>query len=135
MPTAHTSPHHATPLRCPYCGGHARLRSSAVVYRRTFGYVYLCEHYPRCDAYVGCHPGTTRPLGRLADAALRRWKRRAHAAFDPLWRSGRMTRRDAYRVLQHLMGLDETRAHIGQFDIDQCRLLIARLQRHAHSHL
>jgi hypothetical protein len=36
---------------------------------------------------VGCHKGTTKPLGRLADAELREWKKRAHAAFDPVWQA------------------------------------------------
>ena len=31
-------------------------------------------------AYVGVHKGTDKPLGRLANAELRYWKKRAHAA-------------------------------------------------------
>ncbi|WP_088258626.1 zinc-finger-containing protein [Fimbriiglobus ruber] len=33
--------------------------------------VLACERYPTCDAYVGCHPGTETPLGRLANKELR----------------------------------------------------------------
>lgn len=32
------------------------------------------------------------PLGRLANAELQRWRNTAHAMFDPLWKSGSMSR-------------------------------------------
>ncbi|WP_278247013.1 zinc-finger-containing protein [Agathobaculum desmolans] len=71
---------------CNYCGRKAELVDSKVIYGTSYGMMYLCR---RCNAYVGCHKGTDRPLGRLADAELRYWKKAAHAVFDPLWRQGR----------------------------------------------
>lgn len=69
---------------CPYCGNPSRLVDSIEVYgNRSYGMMYLCKCVPGW-AYVGCHKGTTVPLGRLADAELRAAKRAAHAAFDPL---------------------------------------------------
>jgi len=55
--------------------------------------IYLCRS---CDAYVGVHKGTDKPKGRLANAELREYKKKAHSAFDPLWRFGGMMRRQAY---------------------------------------
>ena len=69
---------------CPYCGSRARLVDSTAIYGRSYGMTWVCERYPSCGAYVGCHPGTTTPLGRLADKKLRAAKKAAHAAFDPL---------------------------------------------------
>jgi len=73
-------------VTCDYCGASAILTSGAVIYPgRTdlsAKQMYRCEP---CGAHVGCHPGTINPLGRLANAQLRRAKQDAHQAFDPLW--------------------------------------------------
>lgn len=112
---------------CPYCDGRSVLASSAEVYGgRDYGPIYLCRP---CDAYVGCHPGTTKPLGRLANAELRQWKQRAHAAFDPLWKRGSKQqrfkrRRDAYAWLANNMGLSGDACHIGMFNVTQCKQVV-----------
>lgn len=64
---------------------------------------YLCAP---CDAYVGCHQGTTNAPGRLANTELRAAKMAAHAAFDPLWQSGAKKRGAAYAWLATALGLD-----------------------------
>lgn len=108
---------------CDYCGKPAEYVDSAVVYHgHSFGMIYLCRS---CDAYVGVHAGTDRPKGRLANAELRLWKRRAHASFDPIWQSGRIPRRnDAYGWLAKQMGIPRAKTHIGMFDIPQCKQVI-----------
>jgi hypothetical protein len=75
---------------------------------------------------VGTHKNspTHAPLGRLANAELRRAKMAAHAAFDPWWKSGRMTRREAYQKLASLMSMDPKDAHIGMFDVEQCKTVV-----------
>lgn len=72
---------------------------------------------PSCAAYVGCHPGTMRALGAPSDAILRAAKIRAHAAFDPLWKTGRMKRGDAYALLADRLGIPRYRCHIGWMDL------------------
>ncbi|AJF08211.1 zinc-finger-containing protein [Geoalkalibacter subterraneus] len=114
-------------LDCPYCGKQSHLTSSREVYGgRDYGPIYLCRP---CDAYVGCHPGTTDPLGRLADKDLRKWKKKAHDAFDPLWKekarreecgNGR-ARRAGYRWLADQLGIAFDECHIGMFDIETCQ--------------
>ncbi len=107
---------------CPYCGGKAILRDSAVLYGRSYGNAWVCEYYPDdCDAYVGCHKNSDVPLGRLADAELRAAKKRAHAWFDPLWRGGGVGRSKAYRWLARQLGIPEADCHIGMFDVAQCK--------------
>ena len=51
---------------------------------------------------------------------------KAHKAFDKLFVGDEavMTKREAYEYLQYLMGLSEEQAHIGNFDIEQCKELI-----------
>ena len=109
---------------CPYCGVQADFVDSAVVYHGySYGMIYLC---PQCGAYVGTHKGTDRPLGRLANAELRKWKMAAHAAFDPLWQRGeyKHRRNDAYAWLAEKMGLPKEQTHIGMFDVAQCQKVI-----------
>lgn len=107
---------------CPYCNGNAELVDSAEIYNgRSYGMSYLCRP---CWAYVGCHKGTNKPLGRLADADLRHWKQRAHAAFDPMWKQGNYTRNKAYAWLAEQLGLTKDECHIGMFDIYMCQKVI-----------
>lgn len=84
-------------------------------------YFYLCSP---CDAYVGCHPGSTRPLGRLANAELRAAKVAAHAAFDPLWSGGQISRNAAYKWLAEQLGIERRYCHIGSFDVKQCERVV-----------
>ena len=116
------------PVICPYCKSKAKLADSEVIYGRSFGMVWLCTQWPKCNAYVGVHRATNEPLGRLADPMLREAKKKAHYAFDPLWKSGSMSRHEAYGLMAELMGIPREQAHIGMFDVQQCEDLIGRLQ-------
>lgn len=108
---------------CPYCHKAAQQAPSTAVYGagRDYGPVWLCRP---CEAWVGCHKGTPRPLGRLANKALREAKVRAHAAFDPLWKAGTMDRSAAYAWLADQLGIDRKDCHIGMFDLDQCSRVV-----------
>ena len=121
---------------CPYCSHSAQLVDSAEVYHgRSYGPIYLCRP---CQAWVGVHKGTTTPLGRLANQELRTWKRRAHAAFDPLWQKKLTIRRQqrgptykkhyargsGYRWLAEQLGIPRDDCHIGMFDVDVCKRVV-----------
>lgn len=118
---------------CPYCNQASARVTGADAYphrpdlkAKTF---YQCAP---CRAWVGCHPGTDKPLGRLADAELRAAKQAAHYAFDPLW--ARVMRRDsiskgeargrAYAWLAKELGIAPEDCHIGMFDPEQCRRVV-----------
>lgn len=73
-----------------------------------------------CGGYVGCHKGTNKPLGSPATEYLRRCRSDAHRAFDPLWQSGQLKRKQAYRMLAAFMEIEPWTCHIGWFDADQC---------------
>ena len=108
---------------CDYCGRRAEFVDSRIVYGMSRGKIYLCRN---CMAYVGIHKGTDKPLGRLANAELRRWKKAAHHAFDPLWKYGPFKghRDAAYGWLAQKMELPIERTHIGMFDVEQCKKAI-----------
>ena len=118
--------------KCRYCQQPAalvRAGSSSYPYGRDYGPMWVCAP---CGAWVGCHPGTEKPLGDLANAELRALKIRAHAAFDPLWK-GKMrrdqcsktkARRAGYKWLAQQLGIDVKKCHIGYMSIEECRRVI-----------
>lgn len=113
---------------CPYCGLRSELIDSAEVYHgRSYGLMYICRP---CNAYVGCHKGTYRALGRLANAELRQAKNQAHEAFDKLWKSKAMNRHQAYRWLSESLGVDPNFCHIGMFDVEQCQKVVTESKRY-----
>ena len=110
------------PTICRYCGGAVRLVSASKVYgpaaaarlgieRQSF---YQCQN---CNARVGCHPGSTRPLGNLANEALRMKRMETHHVFDSFWKERGMSRTQAYKWMAKKMRLSEELAHIGGFEI------------------
>ena len=73
---------------------------------------------------VGCHKGTNRPLGNVANEVLRLKRRETHQVFDALWKELGMSRTQAYKWLANRMELSERNAHIGGFEMDQCQQVI-----------
>ena len=112
-------------MDCPYCSQPAKLVTGQDIYphRRDLWAKKFWQCAP-CDAYVGCHQGGEIPLGRLANAELRAAKMRAHAAFDPLWKEGTMSRTEAYAWLSRTLGIPGKECHIGMFDVDRCRKVV-----------
>jgi hypothetical protein len=117
-------------VTCDYCGKHALLVPGTQIYPHRPDLARKHFWYCGCsDAYVGCHEGPeNRPLGRLANKELREWKKRAHAAFDPIWKSGRMRRREAYARLSKALELSPEQTHIGMFNVDYCKRVIQAVQ-------
>lgn len=106
---------------CPYCGRQTVYEDSAVVYGRSYGMMYHCRD---CNAYVGVHKRTNNALGRLANAELREWKIKAHNAFDPLWKTGIYTRKDAYKWLSKMLDIPVEYTHIGYFSVETCQRVV-----------
>ena len=135
-------------LSCVECGRQGVLTDGDRVYPhrpdlhdRSF---YVCP----CGARVGCHKGTTDPLGRPCGPATARARNAAHAAFDPLWKTKiaqgfkkREARGAGYLWLAREMGLAPPDCHISHFDRAQALQVVAivkawrdavRARRHNH---
>lgn len=110
---------------CPYCRSRSQLVYGNIIYpyRKDLHSLKFYQCAP-CDAYVGCHRNSGVPLGRLANAQLRTAKMSAHTAFDPIWKTGLMTRSGAYAWLAKMMRMNPEDCHIGMFDVDQCKLVV-----------
>lgn len=110
---------------CRYCGGEIKAVPAESVYgktakRRGLEGEYLCQ-CQNCGARVGCHKGTQKPLGKVANEILRLKRIEAHRVFDGYWKSQRMSRTDAYRWLSQRLRVPVREAHIGGFEMDQCQ--------------
>lgn len=124
------------PPACPYCNAAARLVTGDVIYPDVVtaavaeALFWQCEP---CDAYVGTHRNSKRaaPFGSLANKELRAMRRRVHVLLDPLWRSGDMTRAEAYAWLAKRLGMDERRTHVGMFREPECMAATLILEQRA----
>lgn len=111
---------------CPYCGAEAQLVTGREVYpHRPDLFAKPFWACMPCGAWTGCHPGTTKRMGRLANKATRQLKMAAHAAFDPIWKGKTMSRTKAYAWLREQTGLSERDCHIGWMDDDNLRKVAA----------
>ncbi len=113
---------------CPFCGKHAVWCENSEIYGKRYGHSYMCYLCKPCDAYVGCHNNTRRPLGTMANKELREARKAAHAAFDPIWKSGKRSRAQAYDMLNKHFGRS---VHIGESDKETCDLIIKFVQQYA----
>lgn len=114
-------------VRCPYCRAKATLHPASFVYGSAVQgnhYLYVCDRYPKCDAYVSAHQKSKLPMGTLANGNLRNKRIQAHKAFDQIWKSGLMTKPQAYVWMQAKMGLSKEQAHIAKFGEYLCDQLI-----------
>lgn len=145
---------------CNYCGKSAQLVTGQALYphRDDLAGLSFWKCDP-CGAWVGCHKAGSRvhlghasvtsdgtlPLGRLANAELRAAKTRAHAAFDPCWRTYTVwrqhpaytpdakypaaRRRLLYGWLAKQMKLPPHECHIGMFTIAQCDQVVSVVEQ------
>lgn len=106
---------------CHYCNKEAPWVENKAKYGRNYGNSYMCYFCKDCDAYVGCHNNTKNPLGTMANAELREWRKKAHAHIDPLWKTGRLGRGEMYMWLKEKLGRE---IHIGESDIETCKQIL-----------
>jgi len=112
-------------MNCPYCDQPAKYAPNEEFYGKRYGKSYMCYFCKPCGAYVGTHNNTERALGTMANQELRNWRKKAHTMFDPLWRDGKMTRKEAYRWLKEKTG---KWIHMGESDIETCKLVIEKIE-------
>jgi len=117
---------------CPYCNREAEWVENKEIYGKNYGksiMMWLCRS---CDAHVGCHNNTKRPLGTMADYITRHWRKRAHENFDPLWKgvwvrnsTAKLNRERVYNSISNQFGF---RVHIGEADEEMCKKIISWCQ-------
>lgn len=120
---------------CQYCHRPAKLKKGAELFpdypELTAENFWVCTP---CKARVGCHEGTEKPLGSLADGKLRAVRRMGHEAFDPIWKfmvnlkGGRPHdyRNRMYGWLAEDMGMPVEDCHFGGMPYEKCLLAVKR---------
>lgn len=132
------------PEECPYCGSNVQYYvSSLPIYGTDYGPMWVCGAYPHCDTYIGTHEdrlydegrhvGRHKPLGTLANVEARRWRKAAHEALDPLWKTTDLTRSQAYAVVADFLECPIEEAHIGMMTKENCKNMIWALMKHGPS--
>ncbi len=122
---------------CPYCNTPSVLCDASAVYGPTYAgrfNMWVCANYPDCDSYVGVHKDQAipKPLGTMANAELRKLRKRVHAIFDPMWKpgpearfTGRDARKKAYRWISDRLAVADF--HTAESGEALCRRALAIL--------
>ena len=85
---------------------------------------YTCPH---CKNYVGCHPGTTRPLGVIPTPEIRIARHRLHVFMDPLWRNKQISRMKLYKLISKELGYT---FHVGNIkSVSDCFMIYDIVER------
>ena len=118
---------------CPYCRMDALRMTGRELYpakpELANKHYFACRN---CDAWIGCKDGTWEPVGRLANAALRRAKQTVHAAVEPILATAMSThkltksqaRTAIYRWIATELDIAGGSANIGDFDLKQCGIVL-----------
>lgn len=109
------------PTNCEHCRSPVQIAHHDQVYGRIYGnwpWLYRCEG---CRAYVGMHPFTNIPLGTLATPEIRQARKQCKSPFESLYKSGRLTRSEAYERLAEKLGIEKEQCHFAWFNVEMCQ--------------
>ena len=109
---------------CHYCSSHVMLG------KNHFGEIYICCG---CRAYVGCHKGTTIPLGIVARKELRDLRRKGHDLLAALQKINEdmgvpKARQVVYQTLAVYMVTKPRETHMGWMNEEQAKKAIKFLE-------
>lgn len=107
----------------PQCPIHKR---NLVQTQGAYKTYYCCPWMPECDIQANYSYDTKQFY--ITNAEERRYRVLAHAAFDAIWKSGMLTRSQAYRMLRDHLKIGKRQCHIAQFDIEQCKEVMALIE-------
>lgn len=123
MPISHKQP---IPQCCDVCSFIDILfTDNEIIYGINRGKWHKCYYCPNCKATVGCHPDSNIPKGLMATSSQRRYRVKAHAIFDELWKSRLCSRDEAYQWMAEVLTIKTDDAHIGLLTREQLETLIA----------
>jgi hypothetical protein len=114
---------------CQYCNKEAIWVENKEVYGHNYGKSYMIWLCKGCDAYVGCHNNTQKPLGMLANKELRLARKTAKDLFIKQkigdWHAVKNNvKNEAYKWLAEQLGLEKKYTHFGMFDLKTCNKVI-----------
>lgn len=107
-------------LMCPECGANMVIRSSK------YGYFYGCQEFylSGCPGRISATKDGT-PSELPSDQHTKHARVMAQESFERLWKSGKMTERDAFDWLCKAMKCSRGEAYIANFEVQKCGELIS----------
>jgi hypothetical protein len=121
-----------------YCCGcetevKARLTSGSEIYKYRVDLKGLpfwkCD---TCGNFVGCHHKTknrTAPLGCIPTTEIKEARKHIHALLDPIWQSGKVSRKELYAKLTAKIGKQYHTAEIRS--VEEAREIYRAIQEYA----
>lgn len=120
---------------CTGCGTkvEARLTGGKEIYpHRQDLYVLPFWKCDACGNFVGCHHKTgnpTQPLGCIPTPEIKEYRKKIHAALDPLWERGGYGRKEIYRIVTERMG-GKHRFHTAQIrSVEEARQVLEIVEK------
>lgn len=111
----------------------ARLTNGSEIYPHRFDLKDI--PFWKCDAcgnYIGCHHKTTnrtQPLGCIPTKEIREARNHIHRILDPIWKSGKMSRRSLYKAISDEIGWKYHTAQIRS--VEEARKVYRIIKRYA----
>ena len=106
---------------CPYCDKEAKWCENKEIYGKNYGKSYMVYYCKPCNAYVGCHNNTERPLGNMANRELRELRKKVHLHIDHYWKSKEHGRGYVYCKLTEKLGFQY---HTGESTVEICKQVL-----------
>lgn len=115
------------------CGCDTKIEARLTDGKEIYSHRKDLEHLPfwRCDTcgnYVGCHHKTEnriQPLGCIPTPEIKDARRKIHDILDPIWKSGKINRKDLYHKLSSSLGWKYHTANIRSIEEARkvCRII------------
>ena len=111
-------------MQCPYCKKGSKWVSNDVVYGRRYGKSYMMWWCEPCDARVGCHNNSKRPLGTLATRKLREARMETKKVFIDHFMGGdwrdKKGKNEGYKFLKKHFNRDY---HFGESSLEELEII------------
>ena len=112
------------------CGKKCEWVENKEVYGRNYGKSYMIWLCRPCDAYVGCHRNTKKPLGTLANRYLRQQRRTVKNVFIQHFMNGdwsnKKGKKEGYAWLANLFGKE---FHFGSSTAEELEKILLELNQ------
>lgn len=113
---------------CNYCNQPCKWVENKEIYGRNYGRSYMIWLCVDCDAYVGCHNNSKKPLGRVANKELRDLRKESKNLFISKylrkWNCPNHVKDSMYKRLASEINIPVSECHFGMFDEKRCKDVI-----------
>ncbi|HBM3184895.1 TPA: hypothetical protein LVM22_001160 [Klebsiella oxytoca] len=107
---------------CPYCNISALLAKGSEICFKSYcfidnKYYWICH---ACEAWVGCHKNSGRPMGIPAKSELRKMRKKVHLRFECYLNKEKISLNEGYFWLSSKLNCNICECHVGYFDEAMC---------------